>query len=79
MSYPICPINQIRIRYPVMCSDGYMYEEKCIKEWVDSGNITSPVNRMLIEFVRKCDIDEKCLNLFDGDEKENEYENKSFE
>ena len=45
MSYPICPINQLGIRHQVMCSDGYMYEEKCIKEWIETGKITSPINR----------------------------------
>ena len=67
MSYPICPINQIGIRHPVMCSDGYMYEEKCIKEWIETGKITSPINRQIIEFVKSYNISDKCFNDFGGE------------
>ena len=49
---PICPINQIGIRHPVMCSDGYMCEERCIKEWIESGKVISPITRQFIEFVK---------------------------
>ena len=66
---PKCPINSIGIRNPVMCSDGYMYEEKCLVEWINS-NCTSPINREFIDFVNVCEISEKCLNvdiIFDKD------------
>ncbi len=58
---PICPINNIGIRHPVMCSDGYMYEEKCIEEWIKNHDRRSPVTRQFIEFIRECNIKEKCL------------------
>ena len=51
MSYPICPINQIGIRHGVICSDKYIYEEKCIQEWMKT-NTTSPINRNIVEFVK---------------------------
>ena len=60
---PLCPINQIGIRHPVMCSDGYMYEEKCLQGCMKN-NATSPINRTLIEFVKLCDKNDKCLNSF---------------
>ena len=78
MSIPVCPINQIGIRHSVICSDGYMYEERCIEEWIKSGKYTSPVNRMLIDFVKECDINEKCLNVC-GEEIEDDYEWSNFD
>ena len=50
---PKCPIKNIGIRHPVICSDGYMYEERCLVEWIKS-NFTSPVNRQFIEFINCC-------------------------
>ena len=73
---PKCPINSIGIRNPVMCSDGYIYEEKCLVEWLDS-NSTSPINRKFIEFVNICEISEKCLNEY-CDEIEDPYERTNF-
>ena len=32
---PICPSNQIGIRHAVICNDGYMYEEKWLKQWMN--------------------------------------------
>ena len=54
-------INNIGIRHPVICGDEYMYEEKCLEEWLKL-NVTSPVNRNFIEFINCCEITEKCLN-----------------
>ena len=73
---PKCPINSIGIRNPVMCSDGYMYEEKCLVEWINS-NCTSPINREFIDFVNVCEISEKCLNEY-CDEIEDPYERINF-
>ena len=73
---PKCPINSIGIRNPVMCSDGYMYEEKCLVEWLAS-NSTSPINRKFIDFVNVCEISEKCLNEY-SDEIEDPYERINF-
>ena len=58
-----CPIINIGIRNPVMCSDGYIYEERCLVDWLKL-NTTSPVNRQLIEFVIVCQITEKSLNEY---------------
>ena len=73
---PICPINNIGIRHAVICSDGYMYEEKCLKEWMNK-NVSSPVTRLVIEFVKPCDLNEKCLNAFE-DDVEDDYERSNF-
>ena len=73
---PICPINNIGIRHPVLCSDGYMYEEKCLHEWMKK-NVSSPVTRLVIEFVKPCDLNEKCFNAF-GDDVEDDYERSNF-
>ena len=78
MSHPICPINKIGIRHPVMCSDGYMYEERCIKQWIESGTRTSPVNRNLILWNEECKISDKCLNNYGEDKLEEEYDNSNF-
>ena len=73
---PKCPINSIGIRNPIMCSDGYMYEEKCLVEWL-SENSTSPINRKFIDFVNVCEISERCLNEY-CDEIEDSYERINF-
>ena len=69
---PICPINQIGIRHAVICSDGYMYEEKLMKEWMKK-NKTSPITRQPLEFVKRCKIDNKCYNEFSNCEIVEEY------
>ena len=74
---PLCPINQIGIRHPVMCSDGYMYEEKCLQGWMKKSK-TSPITRQPIEFVKRCKIDNKCYNEFSDCEIEEEYFCKSI-
>ena len=75
---PKCPINSIGIRNPDMCSDGYMYEEKCLIEWI-SKNCTSPINRKFIDFVNICEISEKCLNEYcDVSKLEEPYERTNF-
>ena len=60
---PICPINQIGIRHPVMCSDGYMYEEKSLEKWIKLGNTKSPITRQNIEYIKPCNIQKECFNL----------------
>ena len=71
----ICPMNNIGIKHPVICSDRYVYEEKCIKQWLKN-NVTSPVTREIIEYVKPWDGIEKCLNIY-GDEIE-DYEKSIF-
>ena len=73
---PKCPINSIGIRHPVMCSDVYMYEEKCLVDWINS-NCISPMNRKFIEFVNVCEITENCLNDY-CDDIEYPYERTNF-
>ena len=73
---PKYPINSIGIRNPVMCSDGYMYEEKCLVEGLNS-NCTCPINRNFIDYVNICEITEKCFNEY-CDDIEEEYEQSNF-
>ena len=63
----VCPISQQIYKEPVLASDGYIYEENCIKEWmIDnrsspitreelSNNLTIvyPVKNMIEEFLRE--------------------------
>ena len=72
---PKCPINSIGIRNPVMCSDGYMYEERCLIEWINSD--CSSINRSFIDYVNICEITEKCLNEY-CDDMEDSYERINF-
>ena len=74
---PICPINRIGIRHPVICSDGYMHEEKCIKEWIESGKIISPLTQV-ITIVEECNLTDKSLNKMAGVEIEEEYDRTNF-
>ena len=53
-----------------------MYEEKCLQRWMKN-NATSPINRTLIEFVKPCDKNDKCLNSFEGNIEE-DYERSNF-
>ena len=78
MSHPICPINNAGIRYPIMCSDGYMYEERCIEQIIELGILTSPVSRDIIMWAEKCDIGDKCFNNFGDDKIEDEYDYSNF-
>ena len=58
-SIPVCPINRIGIRHPTLSSDGYVYEEKCLEEWIiKMGNRSSPVNRQHIEYVKHITLDD---------------------
>jgi hypothetical protein len=45
----ICPITQDVMKYPVKCSDGYIYEKAAIKEWLTSRRKTSPMTNLPIE------------------------------
>ena len=56
--YPISSKKYIRIRNPVLCSDGYKYEERCMSSCLTSRG-TFPVILQLIKFVTVCDLDEK--------------------
>ena len=44
-----CPITQDVMKYPVMCSDGYIYEKAAIQEWLLSRRKTSPMTNLPIE------------------------------
>ena len=45
----VCPITQDVMRYPVKCSDGYVYEKAAIQEWLTSRRKTSPMTNLPIE------------------------------
>ena len=45
----ICPITQDVMKYPVKCSDGYIYEKAAIQEWITSRRKTSPMTNLAID------------------------------
>ena len=45
----ICPITQDVMRFPVKCSDGYIYEKAAIQEWLTSRRKTSPMTNLPVE------------------------------
>ena len=45
----ICPITQDVMKYPVKCSDGYIYEKAAIQEWLTSRRKTSPMTNLPLE------------------------------
>ena len=45
----ICPITQDVMKYPVKCSDGFIYEKAAIQEWLTSRRKTSPMTNLAIE------------------------------
>ena len=45
----ICPITQDVMRFPVRCSDGYIYEKAAIQEWLTSRRKTSPMTNLPVE------------------------------
>ena len=58
MSWPQCPTNRMGSRYSVLCSDGYMYEQKCLSEWLTSSRgYKSPMTRQLIEFDKESSLE----------------------
>ncbi len=69
--------NRIGIRHPVFCNDGYVFEEKCIKEWIESGKSSSPLTRQVIESVKECNITDECLNEMENSI-EDEYDRTNF-
>ncbi len=74
----IGPINRTGIRHPVISSDGYMYEERCIKQWIESGKISSPLTRQVTESVKECNITDECLNEKEENNEE-DYDNSEFQ
>ena len=48
----ICPITQDVMRYPVKCSDGYVYEKAAIQEWLTSRRKTSPMTNLPVEDIK---------------------------
>ena len=42
----ICPITQDLMNYPVLCSDGFVYEKAAIQEWLNSRKTTSPMTNL---------------------------------
>ena len=48
----ICPITQDVMRYPVKCSDGYIYEKAAIQEWLTSRRKTSPMTNLPVEDIK---------------------------
>ena len=47
----ICPFNHFGIKHPVLCSDAYRYEEKCVRE-NPSNNFKSPISGKPSEYVK---------------------------
>jgi hypothetical protein len=47
----LCPINQTIMVNPVMCPDGYTYEDQAIREWLRNHN-TSPITRTYMDSSR---------------------------
>ncbi|KAL9228915.1 hypothetical protein vseg_004445 [Gypsophila vaccaria] len=48
-SYFICPIYQEVMEDPHIAADGYTYEEKALREWLDSGHDSSPMTNLQLE------------------------------
>lgn len=42
----LCPITQDVMKYPVLCSDGFIYEKAAIEEWLLSRRKTSPMTNL---------------------------------
>ena len=42
----LCPITQDVMKYPVLCSDGFVYEKAAIEEWLMSRRKTSPMTNL---------------------------------
>ena len=42
----LCPITQDVMKYPVLCSDGFIYEKAAIDEWLVSRRKTSPMTNL---------------------------------
>ena len=42
----LCPITKDVMRYPVKCSDGFVYEKAAILEWFRTGRKTSPMTNL---------------------------------
>ena len=60
---PVNPIKYVGNRHLVLCSDGYLYYEKRIKEKVGSRIVpTSPTTRQPFQIVIPCKIFDKGLN-----------------
>ena len=47
----MCPFNHFSIKHPVLCSDGYRYEEKCVRE-NPSNSFQSPFSGKLNECIK---------------------------
>ncbi|KAJ3680479.1 hypothetical protein LUZ60_016757 [Juncus effusus] len=48
-SYFLCPISQEIMRDPHIAADGYTYEGKEIKKWLDGGHDTSPMTNLRLD------------------------------
>ena len=61
----ICPITQDVMRFPVRCSDGYIYEKAAIQEWLTSRRKTSPMTNLAVEdmkLIPQLDLQKKIRN-----------------
>jgi len=47
----LCPITCDLLVKPVRCSDGFIYEESAIKEWLLTRRNTSPLTNLALEVV----------------------------
>ena len=59
----MCPFNHSGIKHPVLCSDGYCYEEKCVRGNL-SNNFKSPISGKLNEYVKTRSHSNRQLEKF---------------
>ncbi len=63
----LCPITQDVMRYPVLCSDGFIYEKAAIEEWLMSRRKTSPMTNMPMSNVKlefQSDLSERIQQFY---------------
>ena len=75
---PIYPINESAITHPLMCSDGYMYEEICLEKQFKLGNRKTPIKREVICFIKPCGEKTECFNFMGDENKEEIYTRTIF-
>ena len=61
----ICPITKLYFRNPVIASDGHVYEENAIAQWLEK-NQTSPMTREKIDYkIFPCNIIKNLIDSVD--------------
>lgn len=54
----VCPITQDVMKFPVLCSDGFVYEKAAIHEWLISRRKTSPMTNLPMDSTKMVPQDE---------------------